>query len=302
MDPLHLPGSGMAGIPGLVQAARSGSVAMVNRARQRRAAEPCAGAVHAPACSAGCWARRRCCRTCRPSGWATGERRATALAVPEHWSSSTRRQRNDPGEPSSMRATGRGSPAAPSRRSRAGCAMRGIAGSRSSRCASPPRRRSTDAACVPTPFALRAYVALTRTATGPARRPGAPRRRGRTAARLPNGFGSKDLWVTAPSAGAAAAQHHAHDMREVHLRRTGRDLLSAAPPTICSGSAATPSAPRRPCACCAASSRASSRTDAPRQPERAATAAALVLQKRVRRRCPRSGAGWDGAGGAGRAR
>ena len=31
MDPLHLPGSGLAGIPGLVQAARSGNVAMVNR-------------------------------------------------------------------------------------------------------------------------------------------------------------------------------------------------------------------------------------------------------------------------------
>ena len=31
MDPLHLPGSGLAGIPGLVQAASSGNVAMVNR-------------------------------------------------------------------------------------------------------------------------------------------------------------------------------------------------------------------------------------------------------------------------------
>ena len=43
---------------------------------------------------------------------------------------------------------------------------------------------------------------------------------------MPNGFGSKDLWVTATNAGAAAAQHPAHDDAEVHLRRTGRDLLS----------------------------------------------------------------------------
>ena len=55
---------------------------------------------------------------------------------------------------------------------------------------------------VPTPYALRAYVVATEGGYrilpgGLVRLAGEP-----TAATLPNGFGSKDLWITAPQAGA----------------------------------------------------------------------------------------------------
>ena len=83
MDPLHLPGTGLAGIPGLVQAARSGTVTMVNR--------PGSGVIHnhalapfAAGCSGGCSARSRCWPTCRRAGWASRQA-AAALAEPERW-------------------------------------------------------------------------------------------------------------------------------------------------------------------------------------------------------------------------
>ena len=43
---------------------------------------------------------------------------------------------------------------------------------------------------------------------------------------LPNGFGSKDLWITAPTRSASRPSILRSTMQEVHLRRTGRDLLS----------------------------------------------------------------------------
>jgi hypothetical protein len=79
---------------------------------------------------------------------------------------------------------------------------------------------------VPTPWALRAYVVATESdyrimPGGLVRLAGGPE-----AATLPNGFGSKDLWVTAAQAEREAPSILRTSMREVHLRRTGRDLLS----------------------------------------------------------------------------
>jgi uncharacterized alpha-E superfamily protein len=79
---------------------------------------------------------------------------------------------------------------------------------------------------VPTPFAIRAYVTVTESGYhvlpgGLVRLAGGPR-----TVSLPNGFGSKDLWIVddlpEPTQPSLLRGH----MAEVHLRRTGADLLS----------------------------------------------------------------------------
>ena len=91
---------------------------------------------------------------------------------------------------------------------------------------------------------------------------------------------SRDVWVvsdaTPPPLHQPVAADHRGGARPARRRRTCR----AGPPTICSGSAATPSAPTGPCACCASASAACRRTARPRQELRASrTALEILLSK-----------------------
>ena len=132
--------------------------------------------------------------------------------------------RNDPGEPSPI--LGPGPLSAPARRKLeerlAAEAHRWVAVEPVTLATTP----SFDGErFVPTPFALRAYVVANETGYHHAGRHG-PARRQPHAATLPNGFGSKDLWIGATEAERDAPSILRTSMREVHLRRTGRDLLS----------------------------------------------------------------------------
>ncbi len=79
----------------------------------------------------------------------------------------------------------------------------------------------------PTPYGLRAFVVAGEDGAyrvlpgGLVRLAGAPE-----AVTLPNGFGSKDLWVTGAEPERHAPSILRASLRGVHLRRTGRDLLS----------------------------------------------------------------------------
>ena len=224
MDPLHLPGSGLAGIPGLVQAANSGTVAMVNR--------PGSGVVsnHALAPFAAGLCRRVLGEAPLladvPTRWlGTPDAAAAVLREPERWALIEAIARNDPGEPSPI--LGPGPLSAPARRKLeerlAAEAHRWVAVEPVTLATTP----SFDGErFVPTPYALRAYVVANETGYhilpgGMVRLAGGP-----TAATLPNGFGSKDLWIAAAEAERDAPSILRASMREVHLRRTGRDLLS----------------------------------------------------------------------------
>ena len=224
MDPLHLPGSGLAGIPGLVQAARSGNVAMVNR--------PGSGVIqnHALASFAEGLFQRLLGEAPLladvPTRWLGGAGQvAAALNEPERWALIEAIARNDPGEPSPVLGPGVLGTAA--RRKLEGR----LAAEAHRWVAVEPVPLATTPSFdgerfVPTPYALRAFVVATESGYrilpgGLVRLAGAP-----TAATLPNGFGSKDLWVTAPQAEREAPSILRTSMREVHLRRTGRDLLS----------------------------------------------------------------------------
>ena len=68
MDPLSLPGSGLAGIPGLVEAARSGNVVMVNRLGSGVVQNHALAPFTPSRCSAASWARTPCSRTCARCG------------------------------------------------------------------------------------------------------------------------------------------------------------------------------------------------------------------------------------------
>ena len=150
--------------------------------------------------------------------------RAAALAQPERWAFLEATERNDPGEPASM-LTGPFSDAARSALEArlATAAHRWVA-------VEPVQLATTPTfdgdRLVPAPYALRAYVVA-----GPdgyrvlpgglVRLAGEP-----TAAMLPNGFGSKDLWITSSVPELQQTSILRATMQEVHLRRTGRDLLS----------------------------------------------------------------------------
>ena len=159
MDPLHLPGSGMAGIPGLVQAARSGTVAMVNRlgsgVLQNHSLAPF---------TAGLFRRvlgeAPLLQDVRTLWLGDPQNRATALADPEHWAYVEAAARNDPGEPSTM--LGGGPLTEPARQALQERVQR--EGHRwvavePLRLATTPSFDGTS--LVPTPFALRAYVVVT---------------------------------------------------------------------------------------------------------------------------------------------
>jgi uncharacterized circularly permuted ATP-grasp superfamily protein/uncharacterized alpha-E superfamily protein len=79
---------------------------------------------------------------------------------------------------------------------------------------------------VPTPFAIRTYVALS--PDGYHVLPGGLVRLagGATTVTLPSGFGSKDLWITGDAPEPAQPSLLKGHMAEAHLRRTGADLLS----------------------------------------------------------------------------
>jgi uncharacterized circularly permuted ATP-grasp superfamily protein/uncharacterized alpha-E superfamily protein len=224
LDPLHLPGTGLAGIPGLMQAARSGNVAMVNRPGsgvvQNHALAPFSAALfrqvlgEAPLLAD------------LPTRW-LGAPGAAAAALGEHERVALveASARNDPGEPSPLLGLGRLSEAARQtlqERLRAE-AHRWVAVEPVPLATTP----SFDGErFVPTPFALRTFVVATESGYrilpgGMVRLAGAP-----AAPTLPNGFGSKDLWISAAEAESQVPSILRTTMREVHLRRTGRDLLS----------------------------------------------------------------------------
>ena len=189
--------------------------------------------------------------------------------------------RNDPGEPSPI--LGPGPLSAPARRKLeerlAAEAHRWVAVEPVTLATTP----SFDGErFVPTPFALRAYVVANETGYhimpgGMVRLAGGPDRRD-----LPNGFG-KDLWIGAIEAERDAPSILRTSMREVHLRRTGRDLLSRTADNLfwLGRYGERAEGTMRPCAACC---RGSWRTGAPTVTRRSAAAAAPAAADRGRGR------------------
>lgn len=223
-DPLLLSARGPLGVPGLAQAARTGRVAIANALGS--------GLVHNRALAP--FARRLCKRLLgedllledSPTLW-LGDRkmRQSALARLDELRIGEATQRSDPGED------------APSEDGRA------LQGERLEDfkarlrhhghrlVAQEPIRLATTPALdanglVPTPFAIRTYVAISEQGYsvlpgGLVRLAGGP-----STVNLPNGFGSKDLWIVGDQAEPQQPSLMRANMAEVHLRRTGRDLLS----------------------------------------------------------------------------
>lgn len=224
IDPLHLPGSGLAGIPGLVHAAATEAVALVNR--------PGSGVVQNHAL--GPFARALFQRVLGedpileslPTLWlGDPAHRRQVLEEPERWLCVEATARNDPGEPSLLRRPG--APGSVARRQLEDYLARGGHGW----AAVEPVPLATTPSLVqdrfvPLPYAIRTY--LVASDDGYSVLPGGLVRLSgtSTSATLPNGFGSKDLWITSTTAAAATPSILRSTMREVHLRRTGRDLLS----------------------------------------------------------------------------
>lgn len=221
-DPLWLPGSGLAGVSGLVQAARSGRVLLANRLGAGLAQ----GRALAPFTAALC--RRLLGEDLlledAPTFWLGDpdeRRRALDLGLPVLPATA----RNDPGlpvvpiEPGALSSTERAALA--ERLEREGhrwVAQRPIA------FATTPSL--VEDRLVPVPWAVRCFVALAGEdyvvlPGGLVRLAGAP-----TGVALPNGFGSKDLWITGEHPPPSVPSLLRASLREVHLRRTGRDLLS----------------------------------------------------------------------------
>lgn len=221
-DPLSLPGSGPTGIPGLVQAARAERVVIGNRLGAGLAQ----GRAMAPFSAALC---RRVLGEDRlldeaPTLW-LGEPRARERALALDLPILPATARNDPGEPvvpiepAKLAAAGRAALA--ERLAREGHRF----------VAQEPVVFATTPALdgdrlVPVPWAVRCFVALDgedyRVLPG-----GLVRLAGAASGvALPSGFGSKDLWVTAARPEPPAPSLLKANLREVHLRRTGRDLLS----------------------------------------------------------------------------
>lgn len=223
-DPLLLSARGHLGVPGLAQAARMGRVVVANTLGS--------GLVHNRALAP--FARRLCKRLLgedllledAPALW-LGDRkmRQAAMARLEAMRIGEATQRNDPGEET------------PSTDGRA------LVGERLDQfkaelrhnahrlVAQEPIRLATTpsfdgSGLVPSPFAIRTYVAISENGYsvlpgGLVRLAGGP-----TTVGLPNGFGSKDLWIVADSPEPQQPSLMRANMAEVHLRRTGRDLLS----------------------------------------------------------------------------
>ena len=223
-DPLLLSARGHLGVPGLAQAARMGRVVVANALGT--------GLVHNRALAP--FARRLCKRLLgedllledAPTLWLGDRRmRQAAMARLEELRIGEATQRNDPGEE------------APSTDGRA------LVGERLEQfkaelrhnahrlVAQEPIRLATTpsfdgSGLVPTPFAIRTYVAISEGGYsvlpgGLVRLAGGP-----TTVGLPNGFGSKDLWIVGDAAEPRQPSLMRANMAEVHLRRTGRDLLS----------------------------------------------------------------------------
>ena len=224
LDPLHLPGSGLAGVPGLVQAARSGAVAMVNRPGsgvvQNHVLAPFAGALFQAMLG------EEAILPNLPTSWlGDPARRRAVLADPARWLLVEAAARNDPGEPSRVHRADLSAPA-----DRLGLEAT-LAREGHRWVAIQPVRLATTPSfdghrLVPTPYAIRTFLIATEDGYrvlpgGLVRLAGDDR-----AAILPNGFGSKDLWITGAEAERQQPSILRSNMREVHLRRTGRDLLS----------------------------------------------------------------------------
>jgi uncharacterized circularly permuted ATP-grasp superfamily protein/uncharacterized alpha-E superfamily protein len=224
LDPLHLPGSGLAGIPGLVQAARSGNVTLVNRLGSGAVRNHALGAF-----AASLFPRVLGEAPLLPditTVWlGDAANRRAVLGAPGRWAAVKAIARNDPGEPSPTLGPGALSP--PARRTledRIASEGHRWVGVEPVALATTPV--FDGGRLVPAPYAFRTYVVageggyqilpggLVRLAGGP------------TTAMLPNGFGSKDLWITAARPERPGPSLLRTTMREVHLRRTGRDLLS----------------------------------------------------------------------------
>jgi uncharacterized circularly permuted ATP-grasp superfamily protein/uncharacterized alpha-E superfamily protein len=223
-DPLELAGDGWLGVAGLVQAARAGRVVIANGLG--------AGLVHNRALAP---FSARLCRHLlgedllleeAPVLWLgdPGMREA-ALARLDRLRIGRTTQRSDPGEVEQLIDGATLDPAARARFQdqlrRDGHRM----------VAQEPLPLATTPAfdgsgIVPVPFAFRAYLALSDKGWsvlpgGLVRMAGEPVTVG-----LPNGFGSKDLWIVGDAPEAAPVSLLKESMAEVHLRRTGRDLLS----------------------------------------------------------------------------
>jgi uncharacterized circularly permuted ATP-grasp superfamily protein/uncharacterized alpha-E superfamily protein len=223
-DPLLLSPRGRLGVPGLAQAARSGRVTIANALGT--------GLVHNRALAP--FARRLCKRLLgedllledAPTLWLGDRRmRQAALGRLAELRIGQATQRSDPGED------------APSLDGKA------LHGERLEQftaelrhnahllVAQEPIRLATTpsldgSGLVPTPFAIRTYVAIgdggySVLPGGLVRLSGGP-----TTVGLPNGFGSKDLWIVGDAAEPRQPSLMRANMAEVHLRRTGRDLLS----------------------------------------------------------------------------
>ena len=291
MDPLHLPGSGLAGIPGLVHAAASGSVTLINR--------PGSGVINNHAL--GAFAAKLFPRVLGEAQllpdittiWlGEPDNRKAVLGSPERWAAVEAIARNDPGEPSPMLGPGTLTPSA--RRTledRLASEGHRWVGVEPVALATTPLFDGTR--LVPEPFALRTYVVvgdngyqilpggLVRLAGGP------------TAAMLPNGHGSKDLWITAtrPERPGRACCGR----RCARCTCAGRvAICSAEPPTTCTGSGVTASAPKAACGSCAACCRGSSRMAVPTATRLLQRLLRLQLEPRPAMHEERRGlAGWD---------
>ncbi|MFO1069707.1 MAG: circularly permuted type 2 ATP-grasp protein [Geminicoccaceae bacterium] len=223
-DPLMLPGGGFLGVAGLAQAARTGRVVLANGLGS--------GVLHNRALAA--FAPKLCRRLLRegliledaPTLWlGDAKQRAAAMERLAGLRIGQVTQRSDPGEAmptlDGAALTGDALDSFLARLDREGHRL----------VAQEPVRLATTPSLdgdrlVPTPFAIRCYVAWTengyRVLPG-----GLVRLSGEsTTVGLPNGFGSKDLWVVGDAAEPAQPSLLRNTMAEVHLRRTGRDLLS----------------------------------------------------------------------------
>ncbi|MFO1039329.1 MAG: circularly permuted type 2 ATP-grasp protein [Geminicoccaceae bacterium] len=223
-DPLHLPGGGTLGVAGLVQAIRAGRVAIANGLgsglAQHRALAPFS---------------RELCRHVLgedlalpdAEAWWMGDarQRDAAVARLREVEIGPVMARNDPGEvtPRLVGASLTGPARARflERLEREGPRL----------VAQMPVQLATTPAYEsgllrPVPWAVRTYVA--RVGDDWAVLPGGLVRMAGagSAAALPNGFGSKDLWVTDETPEASITSILRTTMQEVRLRRAGRDLLS----------------------------------------------------------------------------
>lgn len=210
LDPLFLPGVAAGGIAGLMQVVRGqglvlanalGSALLQNRTLglfARGLAPHLLGQELLLADAPGLWLDEA------GAGLLADERHA-------HWRRMKLRGRNDPGAPIGLED--------------------GAGAADPSMMAAPPVELATapafeDDRLVPRPFAIRCFMArigddwqvlpggLVRTAGEPA------------SAVLPNGFGSRDLWVTGRAPEMQQLSLLRASIGTVHLRRTGTDLLS----------------------------------------------------------------------------